>query len=39
MKKLVEDLPCIDIKDIRELLIEGGEKHKIELTISDRKEN
>ena len=36
MKKLVEDLPCIDIKDIRELLIEGGEKYKIELTISDK---
>lgn len=36
MKKLVEDLPCIDIKDIRELLIKSREKYKIELTISNK---
>ena len=36
MKKLVEDLPCIDIKDIRELLAESREGYKIELTISNK---
>jgi len=36
MKKLVEDLPCIDIKDIGELLVVSKEKYKVELTISDK---
>jgi len=36
MKKLVEDLPCIDIKDIRELLVESRDEYKVELTISDK---
>jgi len=36
MKKLVEDLPYIDIKDIKELLAKSEGKHKIELTISNK---
>lgn len=36
MKKLVENSPCIDIKDIKELLAESREKHKVELTISNK---
>ena len=36
MKKLVENLPCIDIKNIKELLAESREKYKIELTISNK---
>ena len=36
MKKLVKDLPCIDIKDIKELLTESREKYRVELTISNK---
>ena len=36
MKKIVEDLPCIDIKNIKELLAESREKYKVELTISNK---
>ena len=36
MKKLVEDLPCIDIKDIKDTITRNKEKHKIELTISNK---
>lgn len=36
MKKLVENLPRIDIKDIKELLAESREKYKVELTISNK---
>ena len=36
MKKLVEDLLYIDIKDIKELLAKSEGKHKIELTISNK---
>jgi hypothetical protein len=36
MKKLVEDLPSIDIKDIKEILDKSREKCKIELVISDK---
>lgn len=36
MKKLVKDLPCIDIKDIKELLAESRERYKVELTISNK---
>jgi len=36
MKNLVEDLPCIDIKDIRELLVKSRGKYKIELIISNK---
>ncbi len=36
MKKLVENLPGIDIKDIKELLAESREKCKVELTISNK---
>ena len=36
MKKFVENLPCIDIKDIKELLAESREKYKVEFTISNK---
>jgi len=36
MKKLVKDLPCIDIKDIKELLTESREKYKVELIIPNK---
>ena len=36
MKKLVKELPCIDIKDIKELLNESREKYKVELIISNK---
>jgi len=36
MKKLVENLPCIDIKNIKELLAESREKYKVEFTISNK---
>ena len=36
MKKLVKDLPCIDIKDIKELLTESREKYRVELTIPNK---
>lgn len=36
MKKFVENLPRIDIKDIKELLAESRGKYKIELTISNK---
>lgn len=36
MKKLVENLPRIDINDIKGLLAESREKYKVELTISNK---
>lgn len=36
MKKLVRNLPGIDIKEIKELLTESREKYKIGLTISNK---
>ena len=36
MKKLVKDLPCIDIKDIKELLTESREKYKVEFAIPNK---
>jgi len=35
MKKLVEDTPCIDIGDIKSILIKDKEKHRLEIKISD----
>jgi len=36
MKKLVEDLPCIDIKDLKDIFGKDKQKYKIELIISDQ---
>jgi hypothetical protein len=36
MKKLVEDLPFIDIKDIKRILAGCKERHRIEIKISDK---
>ncbi len=36
MKKLVEDLPYLDIKDIKELLAKSEGKYKIELIVSNK---
>jgi len=36
MKKLAEDMPCIDIGDIKSILAGGKEKQKLEIIILDK---
>jgi len=36
MKKLAEDTPCIDIKDVKSILTGDKGKYKIELIVSDK---